>query len=347
MSEHEPDAPRELSTSASPAAATSSVAEAHHSLPAGSSAAPWEAGPARSAPGTFPRAVLSVATLAVVGFSLALTTRTAFLQKDKRNEFLMSNALGAAPRKLLLLALLGGLAFPLLVCGVLWLFKRSRMARGLNTLADLLAPLCLAFAVPLLFIWQFGQQKTTYYLVLLTAFVFASRALFTRAFRTASELSRPTWLRRPKWLRLPARVHWPARLPKPRVPSAWAGVTVVLVAVAYAAYMIHYTVLRHRLIQTMAFDLGIYDNLMFNAVHGRLFHSPVLFGPGKFSYIAGHAEYVMLLFAPIYALRPKCRDAALATGHSDRRSGLPTISLRAALRGAWPGTFGVAGLPDV
>jgi uncharacterized membrane protein len=304
MSEHEPHAREGMPTSSSSAAATGPVAEAIHSLSAASSHAPWEAGPARSAPGTFPRAALSVATLAAVGFSLALTARTAFLQQDKRNEFLMSNVLGVAPRKVLLLALLGGAVFPLLVCGVLWLVKRARMARGLNTVTDLLAPLCLTFAVPLLFIWQFGQQKTTYYLILLSAFVFASRALLTRAFRTASELSRPTWLRRPKWLRLPAQARWPARLPKPRVPSIWAGATVVLAAVVYAGYMAHYTILRHRLIQTMAFDLGIYDNLMFNAIHGRFFHSPVLFGPGKFNYIAGHAEYVMLLFAPIYALRP-------------------------------------------
>jgi uncharacterized membrane protein len=266
--------------------------------------APWEVGPPHAAPGALSRAALSVSTLAAVGFSLALSVQTAHLKQDKRDEFLISNVLGEAPRKVLLLSLLGGAVFPLLVCGLLWLIKRRRMARGLSTVADLLGPLCLTFSLPLFFIWQFGQQKTTYYLILLTAFVFASRALLTRAFRTAGELTRPAWLRRPRWLRLPERVRWPARLPRPRVPKIWASATLLVVIAGYAAYMAHYTILRHRLIQTMAFDLGIYDNLMFNVIHGRFFKSPVLFGPGKFSYIAGHAEYAMVLFAPIYALRP-------------------------------------------
>src|SRR5450755_1732703 len=46
-------------------------------LPDSSSRVPWEAGPSQAAPGALPRAALSVSTLAVVGFSLALTAQTA------------------------------------------------------------------------------------------------------------------------------------------------------------------------------------------------------------------------------------------------------------------------------
>lgn len=274
------------------AATAPDVAAAPLLLPAASNESPWEAFPQQPPPDTLPRTAFSVATLAVVGFSLALAGQTLTLKDSHRHDFLMSNVLGEAPRKLLLVSLLASVVFTVAACGVVWLFKKQRMLPALNTLAALLSPLCVVFALPLFFIWQFGQQRTTYYLVLLTAFVFASRALLTRALRTASELRRPAWLR------------WPASLKRPRVPESWAGIVVTLAAVGYTAFFGFYTVLRHRLIQSMAFDLGIYDNLMFNVIHGRFFKSPVLFGPGKFSYIAGHAEYVMVLFAPLYAIKP-------------------------------------------
>ena len=261
-------------------------------LPAASNESPWEAFPQQPPPDSLPGVALSIATLAVVGFSLALATQTLHLKDNHRNEFLISNVLGEAPRKVLLLSLLASAGFTAGVSSLAWLLRRERVVSTLATLADLLAPLSLTFALPLFFIWQFGQQKTTYYLILLTAFVFASRALLTRALRTASELSRPKFLR------------WPSALRKPRLPDSWAGIVVALAAAGYTAFFGFYTILRHRLIQSMAFDLGIYDNLMFNVIHGRFFRSPVLFGPGKFSYIAGHAEYVMVLFAPLYAIKP-------------------------------------------
>jgi uncharacterized membrane protein len=261
-------------------------------LPANIASAPWESSPQQPSPDTFSRTALSLATLAVVGLSLALTLQTLHLQYPPRQEFLFRNQLGVEPRKILLISMGASALFVLLVCAVVWLWKRGRMASGLNTVATLLCPLCLSFSLPLFFAWQFGQEHPTWYLVLLTAFVFSSRALLTRCLRTAAELSRPKWLRPP------------AFLGKLRLPSAWAFILVTLGAAAYTAYMGHYTVLRHRLIQSTAFDLGIYDNLMFNVIHGRFFKSPVLFGPGKFSYIAGHAEYVMVLFAPLYAIKP-------------------------------------------
>ncbi len=301
MSEHEPPAPEGAPTSpdaASPPEAVSSEpipslsAEPLLLAPATFSSSPWGPFPQQPPAGTLSRTALSVTTLAVIGLSLALMLQELHLQYSPRHDFMFRNQLGAEPRKVLLLSMGVSALFVLLVCGLVWLWKRERMASGLNTVASVLCPLCLSFSLPLFFIWQFGQDHPTWYLVLLTAFVFASRALLTRALRTAAELSRPAWL------------HAPAALSKLRLPSAWAGSVVAAATVGYTAYIGHYTVLRHRLIQSTAFDLGIYDNLMFNVIHGRFFKSPVLFGPGKFSYIAGHAEYVMVLFAPLYAIKP-------------------------------------------
>jgi uncharacterized membrane protein len=320
MSEHEP--PAEEGAPISPDSASVPQPESEHSVPsevaaaigqeshaaspeaagvgpaplllaeAGVSTSPWEPFPQQPPPGVLSQTALSLTTLAVIGVSLALMLQTLHLQYSPRHDFMFRNQLGAEPRKILLLSMVGGASFVLLVCGALWLWKRGRIASGLNTVATLLSPLCLCFSLPLFFIWQFGQDHPTWYLVLLTAFVFASRALFTRSFKTAAELSRPAWLQAP------------AAFSKLRAPSSWGIAVVSLAVVAYTAYIGHFTVLRHRLIQSTAFDLGIYDNLMFNVIHGRFFRSPVLFGPGKFSYIAGHAEYVMVLFAPLYAIKP-------------------------------------------
>jgi len=56
------------------------------------------------------------------------------------------------------------------------------------------------------------------------------------------------------------------------------------------------------LLGTAGFDLGIFDNLMMNALHGRPFRSTVAVPYG--SYLSNHAEYGMFLFVPLYALRP-------------------------------------------
>jgi hypothetical protein len=52
-------------------------------------------------------------------------------------------------------------------------------------------------------------------------------------------------------------VHWPEKLARIRLPSSWAFLAVTLASAAYTAYIGHFTVLRHRLVQTTAFDLGI------------------------------------------------------------------------------------------
>jgi len=79
---------------------------------------------------------------------------------------------------------------------------------------------------------------------------------------------------------------------------------VVIAAAAYAAYTGFYTIRHHHLIATTAFDLGIYDNMIFNAMKGHFFQAPVLYGPGKFNSLSGHAEYAVPLFALFYAIKP-------------------------------------------
>jgi uncharacterized membrane protein len=80
--------------------------------------------------------------------------------------------------------------------------------------------------------------------------------------------------------------------------------TLVLLAVGYAAYVAFFTVLRHHHFGTMSNDLGQYDNAFFNALHGRPFRSTPLVHGGNWSALRSHAEFAMYAFLPFYALYP-------------------------------------------
>ncbi|HEY4184275.1 MAG TPA: DUF2079 domain-containing protein, partial [Polyangia bacterium] len=99
------------------------------------------------------------------------------------------------------------------------------------------------------------------------------------------------------------------RRPTPR--TLWF-VLVVLAATAYAIYFGFYTIRNHHRLGTTAFDLGIYDNMMFNAIHGHPFRATVLFPPDGGNNLASHAEFGVLWFIPFYALHPGAQTMLIA-----------------------------------
>ncbi len=110
---------------------------------------------------------------------------------------------------------------------------------------------------------------------------------------------------------------------------------VVCGALGYGVYTLYFSIQQHHRLATSAFDLGIYDNLLYNALHGHSFRSPVLFGPQGGNYLAGHAEFIMLAFVPLYALWPGpyfllTLQASLLAG-----AALPLYALGAKLIGRW------------
>ncbi|HLM74208.1 MAG TPA: DUF2079 domain-containing protein, partial [Polyangiaceae bacterium] len=170
------------------------------------------------------------------------------------------------------------------------IWKRARAVEPMDRIARLLGPLVLSAALPALFSAPFSAKNALSYLSILAIVGLALPPLLERSFEAAREI------RQSSTRRLPFRA--------PKIPS-WGYFVVVLVAAsAYAAYFGYYTLLMHKRLLTSGFDLGIYDNLMYNALKGHPFESPVLFGPRGGNYIAGHAEFAMLLFVPIYAIAP-------------------------------------------
>jgi uncharacterized membrane protein len=94
-----------------------------------------------------------------------------------------------------------------------------------------------------------------------------------------------------------------------RVPAraaAWTARVVVGAAVLYYAVRIsQLTCLSHERLATSTSDLGEFDNLFFNALHGHPFRAPAIDGDLRdFGALKVHAEFVLYLLLPFYALRP-------------------------------------------
>jgi uncharacterized membrane protein len=234
------------------------------------------------------RSLAALLLLSGLGLSLAILYVTLSVPLDTRIGFLTQNTLSPLTSRALAL----GLA-PTLLAALLVLWKREPALAVLESIVRLAAPLLLAFALPGLFAWQLGQQRPVAYLIGLTAFGLALERALRLSFAEVA-------------LALHSAPH-PTRSASralARASKLACATIVVLAAAAYAAYTAFYTIRHHRQIATTAFDLGIYDNMIYNAIKGHFFQAPVLYGPGKFNSLSGHAEYAVLLFAPFYAIKP-------------------------------------------
>ncbi len=231
---------------------------------------------------------LTATLLAAEGAALGLFLQSARLRG--LSDAVLHNEMSAGDRVRLLRWTFAGTATPLLIFGIVLLIYRQRAFAASRRVADILSPLLVALAVPALFVYKPWHAEPLPFLVLLAAAVVATEHLARRSLAAI-----------PPWLTDALR---PAR-PVPAAVSRWAPLAaVVLAALGYTLFTAYFTILAHHKLRTASFDLGIYDNLMYNALHGAPFRSPVLFGPDGGNYLAGHAEFAMLLFTPIYALHP-------------------------------------------
>jgi uncharacterized membrane protein len=244
--------------------------------------------------GEFARRTLAC-TLLLAGIGLSLSTMYSALRviPDQRIAFLTRNFV-ADPSGTTMRATTLALV-PALLAAATMLWQRERALGVLEPLAKVASPLLLAFALPGLFAWQLAQQRPVAYLIFLAGFGLSLERLLRVSFREISRSFRQA-LPSPSWLLARPRVA--------RMASLLSASVVVLAAAAYASYTGYYTIRHHHLIATTAFDLGIYDNMIFNAMKGHLFQAPVLYGPGKFNSLSGHAEYAVPLFAAFYAIKP-------------------------------------------
>lgn len=236
---------------------------------------------------------LACVKLAAAGAGVALFVATQVLGPTYRG-LVLKNLLETAERNKILVAMLSAATFaalPAAVALLLVLAGRERSTAALGRIATLFAPLSLLAFAPTLFDTATWHDRPLTYLFLLGITGLVAERLFAAALGAF-----PTSLAE-------AAVDATARL-SPRARRVIPLSVVMVAALGFSAWAVHYTILSHHRLATAAFDLGIYDNLMYNALRGVPFRSPVLFGPMGGHYIAGHAEFAMLLFLPFYAIRP-------------------------------------------
>jgi len=231
--------------------------------------------------------------LFLTGLSLAVMLAALGMTASQRDSFLIHNTLSMAERKTLLLEVLLGGGLPLLVVAGVVVRKGRQALPAIERAADVLAPGLLLGFLPVLFNLSLSQANKLLYLLVLGAFCLVATPLVRRSLAVLASAPSPrlgeALERRLRRLRLSPRVM--------------LFLLVVAAAAAYAGYFSFYTIRNHHRMVTTAFDLGIHDNLMFNAMHGHPFRVPVLFPMGG-NNLASHAVFAVVWLAPLYALHP-------------------------------------------
>jgi uncharacterized membrane protein len=181
--------------------------------------------------------------------------------------------------------------------GAIFLWRRRSGLDVLEKITRLLAPLSLAALAVFLFDHRLWPDRDMVFLTFVLGWGFGLRA----ALRTSSAAN----ISSPRVNDLLARARGRIRLLAKDVDLPL--LSVLAGAVLYAAHFSVITIAHHRNFGSSAFDLGGWDNLMWNIVHGRrggpMLASTPFVGPAA-SHMARHATFFAYLIAPIYALSP-------------------------------------------
>jgi len=239
--------------------------------------------------------LLPALTLFLAGMSVMIAVRLLAMSPVARDAFLLRNALDSRARMSVTAWLLAGGFLPLAAAGAALVLKGRRVVPSIEQASEILAPAALACFLPALFSVTLSHANPLLYLLVVGAFGLAAVPLFRRSFVAMATASRAPLLAGALQRRLRG-------LGRPS-PAVFFFTLVVVASAAYAAFFSYFTILNHHRLGTTAFDLGIYNNLMYNAIHGHPFRVPILFPAGG-NNLASHAEFGVLWFIPFYALHP-------------------------------------------
>ena len=244
--------------------------------------------------------------------------------------YVYSNTLPAGARKIAVATLFAG-AVVAFGCGLgVWIARRAAGLDAVERIARRLAPLCLAAFAPLLLHWQLwtGPREMTF-AVLASAFGLALQALMRVA------LAAPPLLPAPLRARLDAaRADVAATVA--RVP--WLPAAVVAIAVLrHAIFFSNITIRNHFVMQTAGYDLGIENNLVWNAAHwnGPLFKTSVQMGGPVGTHIGLHQTYISYLIGIFYRLAPRPETMLVLQSLLIGAAALPLFAYARRHLGAW------------
>ena len=110
-------------------------------------------------------------------------------------------------------------------------------------------------------------------------------------------------------------------------------ILLLLVCAAWAAFG-WALVAQHRAYNSSAFDLGFFDQVVWNTAHGRWFETTFV----QYNFLGQHIEPVLLLFAAVYRWRPNVEILLLTQAAAAAWAAVPLyLATRRALASAWAG----------
>jgi len=218
--------------------------------------------------------------------------------------FVVNNALTADKRMMLALAMIAAFGITAAVSTGLWFFEKSRSTKGLQWLARLLCPIVLAPLIVALGQRDFGEEISE-------AMVFA---VFIVAFEQFMRVSLEAWAER-HTVRPPlSEETLPTALLSliKRVGHAFASRpklvlgTVIFGVIAQALYMSIFAIWSHQRFTTYGYDLGQYDSIFTNTLHGHWLAIPALGWEENWSELVNnHADLGVFYMLPFYAIYPR------------------------------------------
>lgn len=120
-----------------------------------------------------------------------------------------------------------------------------------------------------------------------------------------------------------------------RLPVALVGTTCALLF----AHLAYYSVLRHLQMRTQAYDLAIFDNMMWQLLHGNGFVSTPAFGP-EGNHLHRHVTLGAPLLLPFYALAPRAETLLVLQALFSAMTPIPIYLLaKKLLENAWLGAI--------
>jgi uncharacterized membrane protein len=305
------------------------------SPPASPEASPEPAAPppaldAASPPGAPPltRAFRALGLLAAEGASIGFAGWS-LRARDHLLNYVANNSMAPAARKYVFGNMLAGAALTGLAGLVAILWRRLGGLALVERVARRLGPLCLVGLLPIFFQWQlwYGGRELTF-MVMVSAFVLFLQVLTRVSLETGPIL--PASLR--------ARVG--ARLGRPlaRVrDTRWLPFAIVFAAFAgYTVYFSIITIQNHFRLQTMGWDLGIENNLVWNAAHFNkpLFKTSVI-GNATSTHIGFHETYISYLIGIFYRLAPRPETLLVLQAALIGGAVLPFFAFARRHLGAW------------
>ena len=205
--------------------------------------------------------------------------------------FVSSNTLTLANRRLLLIGMVAG-ALVAVLAGLLVLWRLDR--RRLERLAHLLCPAILIGFVPPL--CQTSSWPNAFNAgIVIGIFILIAERLYRIAFQAGADAVVPAPDGYPPW--------WRQIIP-PRLKRWLPPLLVVAGAIGYAIYFSVFTLRMHGRFQTYNFDLGQYDNLFWNLLHGHPLRMTPLGLEQDWTDLRNHADLSVFFFIPFYAIKP-------------------------------------------